>query len=121
MKINLDSNTLQNQLSEVAVESVQPLSVDAQCRLLLRALVTEGVNRMILEERTGDADVALASANLKHFVREMKVESVFLGYPERLSYDSFCAARERMGSHALLTPFTLWPFWPNEYVVGNKR
>ena len=121
MEINLDSNTLQNKLSEVIAESVQPLSVDAQCHLLLRALVTEGVNRMILEERTGDADVALASANLKHFVREMKVESVFLGHPEHLSYDSFSAARERMSSHALLTSFTLWPFWPNEYVVSNER
>src|SRR6202008_817091 len=100
-------------------DDVRLLSVDARCRLASRALVTEAVNRMIVEGGTADADGAFASANLKRFVQEMKVEAVFLGPSEGLTYDSFRAARGRMEKHALLTAYTLWPFWPNEYVVSN--
>ncbi len=121
MKTNFDSNTLQNKLLQGFAENVRLLSADARCRLATRAFVTEAVNRMIVEGRTADADVALASANLKQFVHEMKIESVFLGHSERLSYDSFRGARDRMEKHALLTAYTLWPFWPNEYLVSNKR
>jgi hypothetical protein len=121
MKTNFDSNTLQNKLLQGFSDDVRLLSVDARCRLAIRALVTEAVNRMTVEGRTADADVAFASANLKRFVHEMKVEAVFLGHSEGLTYDSFRAARGRMEKHALLTAYTLWPFWPNEYVVSNKR
>jgi len=119
--LNLASNTLQNKLSKIVTESVSPLSVNAQCRLALRALITEASNRMVLEERVADDDVALASANLKRFIHEMKVESVFLGHAEQLKYDSFRAARERMERHAVVTSFTLWPFWPTAFAAGNKR
>jgi hypothetical protein len=119
--LNLASNTLQNKLSKIVTESVKPLTVNAQCRLALRALITDASNRMALEERVADEDVALASANLKRFIHEMKVESVFLGHAEELKYDSFRAARDRMERHAVITPFTLWPFWPSAFVAGNKR
>jgi hypothetical protein len=118
---NLATNTLQNKLSKIVTENVSPLSVNAQCRLALRALITDASNRMTLEERVTDEDVTLASTNLKRFIHEMKVESVFLGHAEELKYDSFRAARERMERHAVVTSFTLWPFWPSTFVVGNKR
>ena len=121
MTSDVNSNTLQIILTEVVAQSVQPLTASAQCRLAFRALITEAVNRMLLEQRVSDDDVALACTNLKRLVYEMKVESVFLGHAEQLNYDSFRAARERMEKHAVLTSFTLWPFWPGEYVVGNKR
>jgi hypothetical protein len=119
--LNSASNTLQNKLSKIVTESVSPLSVNAQCRLALRALIIEASNRMVLEERVADDDVARASANLKRFIHEMKVESVFLGHAEELKYDSFRAARERMERHAVVTSFTLWPFLPSAFAAGNKR
>ena len=118
---DVNTNTLQIKLTKIVEQSMQPLSASAQCRLALRALITEAVNRMVLEQRLADDDVALACTNLKRFVHEMKIESVFLGHAEQLKYNSFRAARERMEKHAVVTPFTLWPFWPCEYVVGNKR
>jgi hypothetical protein len=120
MTSDVNTNTLQIKLTKIVVQSVQPLSASAQCRLALRALITEAANRMVLEQRVADDDVALACANLKRFINEMKVESVFLGHAEQLNYDSFCAARERMERHAVVTSFTLWPFWPSEYVTGNN-
>ena len=119
--LNFASNTLQNKLSKIVADSVKPLTANAQCRLALRALITDASNRMVLEERVADEDVALASANLKRFIQEMKVESVFLGHAEELKYDSFRAARERMERHAIVTTFTFWPFWPSAFVAGNKR
>jgi hypothetical protein len=121
MTLNFDSNTLQNKLTEIVTDSLKPLSVNAPCRLALRALIADAANRMILEERVTDEDVALACANLKRFVHEMKVESVFLGHAQQLKYDSFRAARDRMEQHAVVTSFTLWPFWPSAFVTGNKR
>jgi hypothetical protein len=118
---DVSTNALDIKLTKIVAESMQPLTASAQCRLALRALTTEAVNRMVLEQRVADDDVALACANLKRFVHEMKIESVFLGHAEQLNYDSFCAARERMERHAVITSFTLWPFWPSEYVAGNKR
>jgi hypothetical protein len=76
---------------------------------------------MEFEGRTADEDVALACANLKHFIHEMKVESVLLGHAERLTYNSFRAAHGQIDNQAILISFTLWPFWPSESVVGNKR
>ncbi len=119
--INCASTKLQIKLGKIVSESVQPLTVELRCHLALRALITEGANRMELEGRTADEDVALACANLKHFIHEMKVESVFLGHAERLTYDSFRAAHRQIDNHAILTSFTLSPFWPSEYVVGNER
>jgi hypothetical protein len=39
MKTNFDSNTLQNELLQGFAENVRLLSVDARCRLAIRALV----------------------------------------------------------------------------------
>ena len=121
MTSDVNSSTLEIKLTKIVAQSVQPLSASAQCRLALRALITEAVNRMVLEQRVSDDDMALAGKNLKRFIHEMKVESVFLGHAEQLNYDSFRAARERMEKHAVVTSFTLWPFWPSEYVTGSKR
>jgi hypothetical protein len=121
MTSDVNSSTLEIKLTKIVAQSVQPLSASAQCRLALRALITEAVNRMVLEQRVSDDDVALACKNLKRFIHEMKVESVFLGHAEQLNYDSFRAARERMEKHAVVTSFTLWPFWPSEYITGSKR
>jgi hypothetical protein len=118
---NSDRKTLRNNLEKIVAQSVQPLSVDAGCRLALGALITEGVNRMVLEERVADEDVALACDNLKHFLHEMKVEAVLLGHPEKLTYDSFRSARDLIENHAILTSFTLWPFWPSEFGQDKKR
>ena len=119
--LNFDSNTLQNKLSEIVRESVKPLSVNTQCLLALRALIADAANRMMFEERVTDQDVALACANLKSFIHEMKVESVFLGHAEQLKYDSFRAARDRIERQAVKTSFTLWPFRPGAFLEGNKR
>lgn len=121
MTSDVNSNTLQVKLTKILAHSFQPLTASAQCRLALRALITEAVNRMVLEQRVSDADVTLACTNLKRLVHEMKIESVFLGHAELLNYDSLRAARHRMERHAVVTPFTLWPFWPSEFVVANNR
>ena len=115
MMVKLNCDELQNELEQMAAESVQPLNISSACKLALRALAMDGVNRMELEERLTDEDVSIARANLKRFIREMKIESVFLGHAGRLDYDSFLAAHRQFEKHAVLAPFTLWPFWPNQY------
>ena len=70
---------------------------------------------MELEERLADEDVSIARANLKRFIHQMKIESVFVGHAGRIDRDSFLAAHRQFEKRALLAPFTLWPFWPNQY------
>jgi hypothetical protein len=49
----------------------------------------------------------------------MKREAVFLGKAEQLDYPTFHAARRRLQRQATLTTFTLWPFWPHNFVATN--
>jgi hypothetical protein len=49
----------------------------------------------------------------------MKREAVFLGKAEQLDYPTFHAARRRLQRQATLITFTLWPFWPHNFVATN--
>jgi hypothetical protein len=49
----------------------------------------------------------------------MKSEAVFLGQPDRLDKETLRAAHRSLERKGLLTIFTLWPFWPNEFVARD--
>jgi hypothetical protein len=74
---------------------------------------------MMITSRTGPSDLANARANIRTFVQLMKSEAVFLGQPYRLDEETLRAAHRRLERKGLLTTFTLWPFWPNEFVAQD--
>jgi hypothetical protein len=78
-----------------------------------------GVERMTTTGRLRPSDLAIARANIQAFVQLMKSEAVFLGRPDRLDKETLRAAHRRLERKGLLTPFTLWPFWPNEFVARD--
>ena len=69
--------------------------------------------------RLRPSDLATARANIRMFVQLMKSEAVFLGSPDRLDKETLRAAHRKLERRGLLTTFTLWPFWPNEFVARD--
>ena len=101
-----------DRLWQTVLESVGTLKIDASCQLFLKAWITNGVERMENEGRLTPKDVATASENLKTFVQLMKAEALSRG-TDRLDNKCFHAAQHKAERHALLTVFSLWPFWPH--------
>jgi hypothetical protein len=113
------SGTLRHKLWQEVLDAASPLEVGPACACFLRAWIAMGVERMMIASRTGPADLADARANIRAFVQLMKSETVFLGQPYRLDEETLRAAHRRLERKGLLTTFTLWPFWPNEFVARD--
>lgn len=111
----LNVTALENELWQTALESVGMVEIDRACALSLRRWIAIGVQRMERQRRLESEDVALAHANLVK-LELMKGEAVFLGRPAHLDNTTFHAARRRLRRSAVLTTFTLWPFWPHNFV-----
>ena len=110
-------STLQHRLWQDVLDEAGPLEVGPACASFLRAWIAMGVERMTISGRLGPSDLANARANIRAFVQLMKSEAVFLGQPGRLDKETLRAAHRRLERKGLLTTFTLWPFWPNEFVA----
>jgi hypothetical protein len=91
-----DAGALLDKLSQAARETASPAEFGPRCSLFLRAWNALAVERMETEGRWRPDDLAIAEMNLRHFVRLMKTEAVFLGHANRLDKDCFQAARRRI-------------------------
>ena len=58
-----------------------------------------------------------AKANIKTFINLMNTEAVVLGHADRLDIETLRAAHRQLERRGRLTTFTLWPFWPHEFVT----
>jgi hypothetical protein len=115
----LNLRTLEDELWPTVLEAVGSLEIDRACTRSLQAWIAIGAQRMERQRRLAPEDVAIAHTNLKKFVELMKREAVFLGRPDHLDNAAFHAARRRLRRQAALTTFTLWPFWPHNFVATH--
>ena len=104
-------------LEEALWQTAGSAQFSPACERSLRAWITIGIQRMERQRRLAPEDLALAHRNLRMFVDFLKKESVFLDKPNQLEKGAFDAARRRLRRHASLTSFTLWPFWPHNFVL----
>ena len=116
---HLNNVSLRQVLWQSAHEAAAPLEMDPACARFLRAWIAMGVERMETTGRTTPPDLAIARTNVKAFVQLMKSEAVFLGQAGRLDNETLRATHRRLERKGLLTTFTLWPFWPNEFVARD--
>lgn len=115
----LNLRALEDELLQTALQAVGTGEIERACELSLRAWIAIGVQRMERQNRLASEDVAIAHANLGKFVEFMKREAVFLGRPDHLDNATYHAARRRLRRLAVLTTFTLWPFWPHNFVATH--
>lgn len=106
-----DAN-LNEQLWATVLAAAEPLKIDASLQLFLQARISNAVERMHNENRTGPADVATAKASLKTIVEMIKSEALAHG-GERLDHKSFHAAQHNLEQRSRITVYSLWPFWPH--------
>ena len=78
MLSNLNESALQGQLWQSVIETVDSQGTDPEWANCLRARVAIGVERMQSEGRLAPEDLAIAHANLRNFIRLIKIETVFL-------------------------------------------
>jgi hypothetical protein len=98
------------------METADTREFDPDCAACLRARIEKGVERMEAESRVRPEDLAIAHANLRNFIRLMKIETAFLHQSGRFSVDALHGAEKRMQAVAGLH-FVLWPFWPDQIAV----
>jgi hypothetical protein len=119
MSSQVNLSGLEDALWQTVLEAAEPAEIQSGGEQSLRGWITIGVQRLERQRRLAPEDLAIAHANFKKFVELMKKEAVFLGQPGQLDNVSFHAARRRMGREALLTTFTLRPFWPHNFVATH--
>jgi hypothetical protein len=112
----LKQKELEDDLWQTVLETVGPVEIHPACERSLRAWITIGAQRMERQRRLTPEDLSIAQANLRKFIDILKREAVFLGKPNHFDNSTFHAARRRLQRHASLTTFTLWPFWPHNFV-----
>jgi hypothetical protein len=116
MLSTFSESALQDDLWQLVLDSLGSVQISPVCAHSLRAWIATAVGRMRLENRLTLQDVAMARDNLTRLLDIMKTESFILGHVDRLDNDSFHAAHRKIERHAILTAFSLWPFWPKEFV-----
>lgn len=116
----LNRGVLIEELWQTAVEAASPAELGPSFGRFLRAWNTLAVERMETEGRLTPGDLAIAESNLRRFIQLMKTEAVFLGHAGRLDRESFHAAHQKVERRSILTPFTLWPFWPNSVAIKSE-
>ena len=114
-----DYRASQDELWKTARQAASPMDIGPHSTRLLRAWIAMGVGRMETEGRLSPENLAIAESNLKHFIQLMKTEAVFLGHTDQLDKDCFHAAHRTLEGHSRVSQFTLWPFWPNDFVMNN--
>ena len=114
-----DLRASEDELWKAARQAASPMDIGSRSTRLLRAWIAMGVGRMETEGRLSPENLAIAESNLKHFIQLMKTEAVFLGHTDQLDKDCFHAAHRRLEGHSRVSQFTLWPFWPNDFVMNN--
>jgi hypothetical protein len=115
----LNEGAFEDAFWKTVLETAGTVKIHPACAIALRAWIRIGVQRMERQRGLAPEDLAIAHANLRKLIDLMKREAVFLGKAEQLDYATFHAARRRLQRQATLTTFTLWPFWPHNFVATN--
>jgi hypothetical protein len=115
----LNERAFEDAFWKTALETAGTLKIDPACAMAVRAWIRIGVRRMERQRRLASEDFSIAHANLRKLIDLMKREAVFLGKAEQLDNATFHADRRRLQRQATLTTFTLWPFWPHNFVATN--
>jgi hypothetical protein len=115
----LNASALEDAFWKTVLETAGTLEIHPACALSLRAWITVGVQRMERQQRLAAEDIATAHASLRAFIDLMKREAVILGKADRLDNVTFRVARRRVRREGTLTAFSLWPYWPQYFVVTN--
>ena len=115
----LKGRAFEDALWQTAFETAGPVEFSPACERSLRAWITIGIQRMERQRRMAPEDLAIAYRNLRKFVDLLKKEAVFLGKPNKLDNATFRAARLRLRRRASMSTFTLWPFWPHNFVLTS--
>jgi hypothetical protein len=110
---------LEDALWKTILETAGPVEIRPACERSLRGWITIGVQRMERQRRLAPEDLAIAHASTSKFVDILKKEAVFLGKPNYLDNTTFHAARRRLRRQSRLSAFTLWPFWPQSFVLTS--
>ena len=110
---------LEDALWKTILEAAGPVEIRPACERSLRGWITIGVQRMERQRRVAPEDLAIAHASMRKFVDILKKEAVFLGKPNYLDNTTFQAARRRLRRQSRLSAFTLWPFWPQSFVLTS--
>ena len=76
-----------------------------------------GVERMQMTGCLSPTDLTIAKASIKTFIKLMETEALVLGHADRLDIEALRAAHRQLERRGRITTFTLWPFWPHEYVA----
>ena len=104
-------------LWQAALETIGILSIGPAARQFLHAWIAMGVERMEMTGCLSPANVAVAKANIKTFIGLMKTEAIVQGHADRLDIETLRAAHRQLERRGRITTFTLWPFWPHEFVA----
>jgi hypothetical protein len=115
--ITSQSRELEHKLWQTALDAAGKVEIGPVCASSLRAWIAIGIQRMERQGRLAAEDLALAHANLRKFVDLLKREAVFLGKPNQIDSSTFHAARRRLRRQSSISTFTLWPFWPLNFVL----
>jgi hypothetical protein len=106
-------------LWQAALESFGTLDIGPEARHFLHAWIAMGVERMQMTGCLSPTDLAIAEASIKTFISLMKTEAVVLGHADRLDIETLRAAHRQLERRGRITTFTLWPFWPHEFVAAQ--
>jgi hypothetical protein len=106
----------QHDLWQTALEAIGPLDIGPAARHFLHAWIAMGVERMQMTGCLSPADLSIAQTNIKTFIGLMKTEAVVLGHADRLDIETLRAAHRQLERRGRIMAFTLWPFWPHEFV-----
>ena len=109
---------LEDALWQTALETAGSIQLSTACEQSLRGWIAIGIQRMERQQRMAADDLALAHTNLRKFVDLLKKEAIFQGKPNRIDSETFRATRIRLRRRASMTTFTLWPFWPHNFVLA---
>jgi hypothetical protein len=111
------ASAYQYDLWQTALETIGALEMGPAAAHFLRAWIAMGVERMQIAGCLSPADLAIANGNIKTFIELMKTEAVVLGHADRLDMETLRAAHRQLERRGRITTFTLWPFWPHEFVT----
>jgi hypothetical protein len=111
------ASACRHDLWEAALETIGALYIGPAARHFLHAWIAMGVERMEMTGCLSPADLAIAKANIETFIGLMKTEAVVQGHADCLDIETLRAAHRQLERRGRITTFTLWPFWPHEFVA----
>ena len=121
MSSKVNKITLCAELWKSLLETADLREIDPDCATCLHARIETGVDCMEAERRLGAKDLAIAHANLRNFMRLMRIETVFVNQSGRFSLDALHGAERRMQAQSGVDSFVLWPFWPDPIAMERKQ